>query len=224
MNLVSLLLRPVEETPESVALIEADRFVSFAELEGLAARIAGGLLALGVTPGDRVAIASHNDVAFVTAYLGALWAGAVAVPLNPLAPASVLAGQAERVQASVLLCGPGTEDLLELQGAIPIDEIPRTEPMPAEVERDDEELAVLLFTSGTAGAPRAAMLSHGNLAANIGQVQGHPGLAVRSTDVGLAMLPFFHVFGLNVGLDVALQAGLTTVLLDHFDAARAPRS
>jgi long-chain acyl-CoA synthetase len=221
VNLVSLLLRQVEETPESVALIEADRFVSFAELQGLAARLAGGLAALGVAPGDRVAIASHNDLAFVTAYLGALWAGAVAVPLNPLAPSSVLAGQAERVEARVLLCGPGTEELLGLPGAIAVDQVPATEPMPAEVERDDDELAVLLFTSGTAGAPRAAMLTHGNLAANIGQVQGHPGLAVDSTDIGLAALPFFHVFGLNVGLGVGLQAGLTTVLLDHFDAARA---
>jgi long-chain acyl-CoA synthetase len=221
VNLVSLLLRQVEETPESVALIERDRYVSFAELEGLAARIAGGLAALEVAPGDRVAIACHNDVAFVSAYLGVLWAGAVAVPLNPLAPPSVLAGQAERVGARVLLCGPGTEELLELPGAIAVDQVPETEPVAAEFERDDDELAVLLFTSGTAGAPRAAMLTHGNLAANIGQVQGHPGLAVQASDVGLAALPFFHVFGLNVGLGVGLQAGLKTVLLDHFDAARA---
>ena len=55
-----------------------------------------------------------------------------------------------------------------------------------EVQRDDSELAVLLFTSGTAGAPRAAMLTHGNLAANIGQVQGHPGLQVAPEDIGLA--------------------------------------
>ncbi len=70
-------------------------------------------------------------------------------------------------------------------------------------------------------ARRAAMLTHGNLEANIGQVQGHPGLRVRSDDIGLAALPFFHVFGLNVALGVGLQAGLRTILLDHFDAAKA---
>ncbi len=221
VNLVSLLLRRAGEAPEAVALVEDERYVSFAELEGLAARRAGGLAGLGVEPGDRVAIACHNDVAFVAAYLGALWAGAVAVPLNPLAPASVLAGQAERVRARVLLCGPGTEELLELPGALPEGRLADALPMPAETERDDGELAVLLFTSGTAGAPRAAQLTHGNLAANIGQVQGHAGLRVEPEDVGLAMLPFFHVFGLNVGLGVGLHAGITTVLLDHFDAARA---
>ena len=102
--------------------------------------------------------------------------------------------------------------------------------MPAEVERDDGELAVLLFTSGTAGAPRAAMLTHGNLAANIGQVQSSPGPArSRADDVGLAMLPFFHVFGLNVALGVGAAGGHATVLLAQFDAgargrARPPRT
>ena len=220
MNLVSLLLQPSAERPDAVALVEGDRTVSFSELEGLAAQGAGRLAALGIAPGDRVAIAAHNDIGFVTAYLATLWAGAVAVPLNPLAPATVLSGQSARVGAKVLLFGAGVE-LADLDGATPILELEAGEPMPVEVERDDEELAVLLFTSGTAGAPRAAMLTHGNLAANIGQVQGHPGLAVRSEDVGLAALPFFHVFGLNVGLGVALQAGMTTVLLERFDAPRA---
>lgn len=218
---MSLLLQHTDADPDAIALVEGDRTVPFAELEALSARAAGALAGLGVSPGDRVAIACHNDVGFVTAYLGALWAGAVAVPLNPLAPASVLAGQAERVGAGILLCGGGTEGLLALAGAISVGQLADGEPMVAEVERDDDELAVLLFTSGTAGAPRAAMLTHGNLAANIGQVQGHPGLRVRAEDVGLAALPFFHVFGLNVALGVGLQAGVKTILLDHFDATRA---
>jgi long-chain acyl-CoA synthetase len=221
VNLVSVLLEPAGETPDAIALIDGERSVSYGELEGLAAEAAQGISGLGIGPGDRVAIASHNDVAFVTAYLGALWAGAIAVPLNPLAPATVIAGQTDRVQARHLLCGPGTDELLELPGAVPVSDLLTGDRLAAEAERDDSEVAVLLFTSGTAGAPRAAMLTHGNLAANIGQVQGHPGLAVGPTDVGLAALPFFHVFGLNVSLGVGLQAGGRTVLLDHFDAARA---
>ncbi len=221
MNLVSQLLRAAQEAPETVAVVEADRFVSFAELEVLAARRAAGLAGRSVGPGDRVAIACHNDIAFVATYLGVLWAGAVAVPLNPQAPPEVLAAQAERVGARLIVCGPGTEELLGLAGAVSEPDLAAAEPMAAEVERDDDELAVLLFTSGTAGAPRAAMLTHGNLAANIGQVQDHPGLRVDPDDVGLGALPFFHVFGLNVGLGVALHAGMTTILVDHFDAARA---
>jgi long-chain acyl-CoA synthetase len=221
VNLVSVLLRQADENPDAVALVEGEREVPYAELEALAAEAASGIAGLGVGPADRVAIACHNDVTFVTAYLGALWAGAVAVPLNPLAPASVLAAQTAKVGARHLLCGPGTDELVDLPGALEVRELLTGKRMDAETERDDAEIAVLLFTSGTAGAPRAAMLTHGNLAANIGQVQAHPGLQVGAADVGLAALPFFHVFGLNVSLGVGLHAGGRTVLLDHFDAARA---
>ncbi|MGZ6966959.1 MAG: AMP-binding protein [Acidimicrobiia bacterium] len=221
MNLASLLLEQSGEFPDAPALVEGDRVVSYGELEALTAQLAGGLAGIGVVPGDRVAIACHNDIGFVTAYLATLWAGAVAVPLNAQSPPTVLAGQAERVRSSVLLLGSGTDGLAGLPGAVPLSALRNTEPMAAEVERDDAELAVLLFTSGTAGAPRAAMLTHGNLAANIGQVQGHPGLRMRADDVGLASLPLFHVFGLNVALGVGLQAGMKTVLVGHFDAATA---
>jgi long-chain acyl-CoA synthetase len=220
VNLVSMLLRHASERPDAVALVEGGRQVTYAELEGLAAETAAGYAARGVTAGDRVVIVGHNDVDFVTAYLGALWAGAVAVPVNPLAPAKVHGTQLARVQARLLVWGPDA-DAPAVEGAVPIPELRTGERMPAEAERDDAEVAVLLFTSGTAGAPRAAKLTHGNLAANIAQVQDHPGLRVGADDVGLAMLPFFHVFGLNVVLGVGLVAGARTVLLDHFDAARA---
>jgi long-chain acyl-CoA synthetase len=220
VNLVSILLRHASERPDAVALVEGEREVTYAELEALAAETAAGLSARGVVPGDRIVIVGHNDIDFVSAYLGALWAGAIAVPVNPLAPGKVHGTQQARVQARLLVWGPGAE-APAVEGAVPIPELRTGERMPAEAERDDAEVAVLLFTSGTAGAPRAAKLTHGNLAANIAQVQEHPGLRVGADDVGLAVLPFFHVFGLNVALGVGLVAGARTVLLDHFDAARA---
>jgi long-chain acyl-CoA synthetase len=221
VNLASLLLERAETAPDAPALVEGSRSIAFGDLEAMAAKGAGALAGSGVRPGDRVGILSSNDVGFVTTYLATLWAGAVAVPLNPQSPPSVLAAQLDRVQASAVVLGAGAEALHDRPGAIDVAALAAGTPMAAEVERDDDELAVLLFTSGTAGAPRAAMLSHGNLAANIGLVQGHPGLRVREDDVGLATLPFFHVFGLNVALGVGLQGGLTSVLIDHFDAARA---
>lgn len=207
--------------PDAPAIVDGDATLTFSELEALAAQTAGSLERLGVAPGDRVAIAAWNDTSFVGAYLGALWCGAVAVPLNPAAPPAAHQAEIARVGARVLVCGPGSEHLLELPGAIASTALPAGPPMAAEVERDDSELAVLLFTSGTAGAPRAAMLTHGNLAANIGQVQSHPGLQVGPDDVGLATLPFFHVFGLNVALGVALTGGVRSVMLAQFDALRA---
>lgn len=221
VNLASMLLERAETGPDAPAVVEGSRTVSYGELEALAAKGAGAIAAGGVSAGDRVGIVSHNDLGFVVAYLATLWAGAVAVPLNPQAPPSVLAAQLDRVEARAVVLGSGADALADRPGAIDATALETGEPMPVEVERDDDELAVLLFTSGTAGAPRAAMLTHGNLAANIGQVQGHPGLRVREDDVGLATLPFFHVFGLNVALGVGLQGGLTSVLLDHFDASRA---
>ncbi len=221
VNLVSVLLRHAESRPDAPAVVDGDRTLTFGDLELLAAETAGSFVQLGVVPGDRIAIAAWNDLSFVAAYLGALWCGAVAVPVNPGAPAAELGPELERVGARLLVVGPGGEHLLGLPGAVASSLLPAAPPLASEVERDDDELAVLLFTSGTAGAPRAAMLSHGNLEANIGQVQSHPGLRVSPDDVGLATLPFFHVFGLNVALGVALAGGIRSVLLPQFDATLA---
>jgi long-chain acyl-CoA synthetase len=221
VNLVSVLLRHARLRPEGAALLEGGRSISYGELADEAATAAGALVAAGVGVGDRVGIAAANDLTFVRTYLGALWCGAVAVPINPVAPTAVQADEMERVGGRVLVCGRGVEHLAELPNAVLGSELPVAAPMPGPVERAGADLAVLLFTSGTAGAPRAAMLTHQNFAANIGQVQTHPGLRVSPEDTGLATLPFFHVFGLNVALGVALAGGARSVLQPQFDAAAA---
>lgn len=88
----------------------------------------------------------------------------------------------------------------------------------AVVGRQDDDLAVLLFTSGTSGAPKAAMLTHGNLGANLTQMLALPGEIVRADDVSLAAVPLFHVFGLNVALGLSLASGAALVLEERFDA------
>ncbi len=215
-----MLLRHAESRPDAPAITIGEVTTTYGELEALAAKVAGGFAAQGVVPGDRVALACWNDATFVVGYLGALWCGAVAVPVNPGAPSAELEVELERVGARLVLVGDGADDHRTLPGAVRLDEL-GGDPMGVEVERDDDELAVLLFTSGTAGAPRAAMLSHGNLEANIGQVRSHPGLRTGPDDVGLAVLPFFHVFGLNVALGLALASGMHLVLLEQFDAGAA---
>lgn len=85
-------------------------------------------------------------------------------------------------------------------------------------DREESDLAVLLFTSGTAGEPKAAMLTHGNLMGNLRQMLGIPEI-LRSDDVGLVALPLFHVFGLNVALGLSLATGAALVLDTRFDAA-----
>jgi long-chain acyl-CoA synthetase len=209
-NLADLLLAPAARTPEAVALRAGADAITYAELEARSARIAGVLRAEGIEPGERVAIEGHNSVAFVASYLGALRAGAVAVPLNPHAPEVEIARELSSVEPAVVLRPP----LDDGRDAVPV----------ATVTRDDDDNAVLLFTAGTAGAPKAAMLTHGNLASNIRQVLDHPGLALTAADVSLGALPLFHVFGLNAVLGLGLAAGASTVLMDHFDAAAAVRA
>ncbi len=210
MNLAVPLLHTAETRPDAVALRVDGASVTFGALHARVARVAAGIAAAAVEPGDRVAFALGNGVDFVVAYLAVLMAGAVAVPLNPTSPAPEL----ERELAS----GTPKLRLGALAGATGLDALEgAAESTP--VDRTDADLAALLFTAGTAGAPKAAMLTHGNLRSNIEQVQGHPGLAIRPDDVGLGVLPLFHVFGLNVVLGTSLAAGATTVLTGEFHAA-----
>ena len=228
MNLVELLLAPAASAPEAPALFGPDehaastggstgRVVTFGDLADRAARVATVLETEGVQPDDRVAILAPNSVEFVVGYLAVLRHGAVAVPLNPTAPPAELEREARAVEPRLALLVdhvgvagvPGIRlDRIELPDA-PADLVPRA----------DDDLAVLLFTAGTAGAPQAAMLTHGNLAANIRQVLDHPGLRLVPSDVGLGVLPLFHVFGLNVVVGVGLAAGAAVALVDQFDPA-----
>jgi long-chain acyl-CoA synthetase len=102
---------------------------------------------------------------------------------------------------------PGTDtSFAALEQAAPVDV----------VEVTPDTLAVLIFTSGTAGAPRAAMLSHGNLLSNLEQGRAaHVG--IEPGDVVYGVLPMFHIFGLNVVLGLSLHAGATVVLVQRFD-------
>ena len=225
MNLATI----VESHPQSVvALVVDDERVTFGELRSMVAGARGGLVALGVRPGDRVAVVSGNDLVFVVAHLAAIGVGAVTVPLNPLAPTPALAHEIEVTGASVLLGGAavaeaamacrGCDDLREvvIGGSPEWDALLASAPAPI-VERDADDLAVLLFTSGTAGAPRPAMLTHGNLSANLDQVWSLERRRLRPGDVSLGVLPLFHVFGLNVVLHLGLRSGTTVVLCDRFD-------
>ncbi len=88
---------------------------------------------------------------------------------------------------------------------------PETPPSIAEVGEDD--LALIAYTSGTSGVPKGAMLSHGNLRANIDQMRNSP-IAIGPEDVVLCVLPLFHIFGLNVVLNLSVSVGATIVLME----------
>ncbi len=239
MNLAAIC---ADHSDDAVALISRGRTTTYGELRDQVGRLRGGLVAHGVEPGDHVAIIAANNWYFVASYLAVLGVGAVAVPLNPSSPGPELVQELAGIEASAVIVGPtgrrsfagidreqipslrlvirasGTDT--DVVGSVDLDELLESAPAPI-VDRDPDDLAVLMFTSGTAGFPKAAMLSHGNLLANLEQMQAQPYRSQTADDAALGVLPFFHIFGLNVVLGLALHSGGSILTIERFDPESA---
>lgn len=224
MNLADAIEPHPADAP---ALVSRNKTTTYGTLRAQVAEMRGALVARGVGPGDRVAIVAANNWYFVAAYLAVLGVGAVAVPLNPQSPPAELERQLAVVTPRLALVGPTARQALasvdlgavaELEDSVPIGDLLGADPAPL-VDRTEDDLAVLLFTSGTAGAPRAAMLTHGNLRANVEQARARLDDPAAGTpdDVALGAIPLFHVFGLNALLGVMLTIGSSIVLAERFD-------
>jgi len=237
MNLASI----IEPHPDdAVAVISRGKTTSYGTLREQVAGMRGGLVGLGLEPGDRVGIVAANNWYFVVSYLAVLGAGCVVVPLNPTSPVPELQRQLAAIGARAVIAGPSARatvaelDRAELpvlehvvfsagelpDGGLLLDDLVGADPVPL-VDRASTDLAVLVFTSGTAGSPKAAMLTHGNLLANLEQCQALPGRSQAADDVTLGVLPLFHIFGLNVVLGLSFVAGSTVLLIERFDPQSA---
>ena len=237
MNLAEMIEGHVDDR---VALISRNRETTYGELRDQVGRLRGGLSTAGVRNGDRVAIMCGNNRYFVISYLATIGLGAVAVPLNPASPAHELEHQLAAVEPTTVVVGPtamsswsrvdravipSVERVVLAEGrgeGVAISDLLDSEPVPI-VDLEPDHLAVLVFTSGTAGRSKAAMLSHGNLAANIEQGNS-VAERTRAGDVVYSVLPLFHIFGLNVSLGVSLSMGATVLLVQRFDPATAVQS
>jgi long-chain acyl-CoA synthetase len=195
--------------PAAAALVAGDTTVTWAELDrrvdAAAARLAGRTPARA-----RVAIVLGSTVEFAVTYFGTLRAGRVAVPLNP----GYTADERDHAVADSGAALVVTDGRV----AVPPDPGWSPEPLPAVPH---EQLAVLLYTSGTTGRPRGAMLTHRALAANRAQVDRIDPPIVGPGDVLLLAVPLFHAYGLNTGLGMAAQHGACGVLVERFDPAES---
>lgn len=240
VNLADLVRQAAKDAPERAALIAGDRRVTWSELDRAVDALAAGLAARGVVAGHRVAVALPNGVDLVTAMFATVRAGLVVVPLNPESPAAEYVRALEHVRPRLVLAGAGSVDAVRsavatlsstdgdgpqpvvvavdapaAAGELAYASLPGSGPA-AVPPRDPEALAALLFTSGTSSAPRAAMLTHRALLANVAQMAAIQPPAMRSDDVVLGLLPLFHVFGLSL-LALCARAGATMVLAGRFD-------
>ncbi len=235
MNLANVI---ESHASDQVALISRGRTTTYGELSEQVARLRGGLLRLGLEPGERVAIVAANNWYAVVSYLAVIGSGLVAVPLNPQSPAAELQWELESVGAAAVVLGPtgqGTFEEDDLRGVgsiryvvrtgssedgLDLDELMSGPPAPV-VDVPPDTLAVLIFTSGTAGSPKAAMLTHANLFSNIQQALAAQPDRQGAEDVVFGLLPLFHIFGLNVVLGLSLATGSSVLLVERFDPSSA---
>jgi long-chain acyl-CoA synthetase len=231
-NLSQNLVASATRRPDGVALRCDDQTYTYAQFDNAAARVATLLQQAGIEPGDRVGVMLPNGPAFAAAFYGILYAGAVAVPMNPLLKAPEIEFYLSNTTAKALFAPPAfageARAGAEAAGAdcwvvddagltALIDGLPA---QPAPVERADDDTAVVLHTSGTTGKPKGAELTHGGLRRNA-DVCVRTLLNIGPDDVVMGCLPLFHVFGLTCGLNSAVLAGATLSLLPRFDPAKA---
>ena len=210
---------------------------TFADVEAESARYASLMRERGVEPGDRVAVQVEKSPRALILYLACLRVGAVYLPLNPAYPERELdyflgdaeprlvVSRPESVNGVVGLCGRhGIGELLTLGAGEDGTLVEESRSMPDRfdtVEREPGDLAALLYTSGTTGKPKGAMLTHANLYSNA-QVL-HEAWGFHAGDVLLHMLPIFHTHGLFVACHTSLLNGSPMIFCPRFDAAEACR-
>jgi long-chain acyl-CoA synthetase len=223
---VSLLDALAAADRDSVALIEGDQRLTYGALLDLVSRTAGGLRGLNIAPGGRVAVAARAGVEGVVAYFGIQAAGCAAAMLNPRSPRSELEAQLAQLDVDLVVLGADDVDLpadvraARPAGAASNSDLPTLDrPEAGDIAITADSPAAILFTSGVAGIPRPAVLTHANLAAVQHGLIDLPGSSLSPSTVALGVLPIAHVFGLNSVLGTVLRAGGSVVLADRFDAA-----
>ncbi|WP_327717762.1 4-coumarate--CoA ligase family protein [Streptomyces sp. NBC_00490] len=207
--------------------------LTYAQLDVFHRRVAAGLAEAGVVKGDVLALHSPNTIAFPTAFYAATRAGATVTTVHPLATPEEFAKQLkdsasrwivtvspllETARRAAELAGgveeifvcdsaPGHRSLLDMLGSTAPEPVIDIDPV--------EDVAALPYSSGTTGIPKGVMLTHRQLATNLAQLS--PALAVGPGDRILAVLPFFHIYGLTALMNGPLRNGATVVVLPRFD-------
>ena len=241
MDLGRMLAETAARFPDKTAVLFRGQGTTYAEFDQRANQVANALISLGIAPGDRVALLLHNLPLFMEAYYGILKAGAAVVPLNVLYKTGeveyilkdsgakailTFSSAATPFEKLAIAAAAGAPELQTIIVAAPepvpgtlawstaIAEAPTAAPGTA-VNPDD--VAVICYTSGTTGRPKGAMLTHRNLLANCEQSMMLPSIATRPDDVVWLGLPLFHIYAMNVGMNLSIMNGATIALIERFE-------
>ncbi|MBF9149719.1 malonyl-CoA synthase [Novosphingobium sp. 1Y9A] len=233
-DILSLFLRQCSQNPQAPFLIAPDGAVlSYGAAHARAAQLAHAFRASGVKPGDRIAVQVEKSQTALLTWLASLLAGAVYLPLNTAytigevryflsdaQPALLLCRSEDEAAMAVLCAEIGVPSLLTLDAAGTGGSlVAAADGQPDSIERtavSPQDLAAILYTSGTTGRSKGAMLSHRNLASNALTLLDY--WRFTSADRLLHALPIFHTHGLFVATNVTIAAGSAMIFLPKFDA------
>jgi acyl-CoA synthetase (AMP-forming)/AMP-acid ligase II len=227
------LFEHVERWPDKAALIDGPtgRTLTYAQLAAAVRRTSSGLAARGFSKGDVCAIYSPNIPEYAIVFFGVAAAGGVSTTVNPTYTATELQSQLKDSGATYLVTIPPFLDsareavsgtavkeifvIGDAEGATPFASL-MSDGTPPDVDIDPmEDLVALPYSSGTTGLPKGVMLTHHNLVANLAQVNAVEQTA--QTEVLIAVLPFYHIYGMTVIMAGALRVGATLVTMPRFE-------
>jgi len=237
-SLADVLAPPLALAPDKVAIHFEGKQITYRQLDELANRVANGLIALGIQPGDRVAAHLDNRPEFIYIYLGIMRAGGVLVPTNVMYTAEemehiltdsgaravfTLAPLVEKLRKAN---APELETIVDLAGSgggdVAFDEfMEKAATTRPDIKRDPSKVAIIQYTSGTTGKPKGAMVSDNNILAVLRNTQDLPSaLPGLEEDITLCVLPLFHAYALDLVINRAFTSAQTMVLHARFDATK----
>jgi malonyl-CoA/methylmalonyl-CoA synthetase len=237
MNLFETIRSRVRSSARPFIVKADGTTLSYGDMLDRSGQLANVLVLAGVEPGDRVAVQVEKTVENLLLYLATLRAGAVYLPLNTaytLTELDYFIGDAE---PKLVVCDPSRRDgVAEIarkrgvasvetlnpkgQGSL-IDHASRAPKDFADVPRDDDDLAAILYTSGTTGRSKGAMLTHRNLSSNAETLREY--WRFTSSDILLHALPIYHTHGLFVASNTVMFAGGAMIFLSKFDVDEVMR-
>ncbi len=228
------VLGRAQEYGERPAMVDGvtGKEISYAQLDVMTRRVAAGLAELGIRRGDVIAIYSPNTILYPVVFYGATRAGATVTTVNALYTADELHKQLVDSKAKLLVTislflpvataaieGTDVGEIFVCDSAegyrSVMELVASTGPEPDVTIDPAEDIAVLPYSSGTTGANKGVMLTHRNIATNISQAEVM--IRVADDERIIAILPFFHIYGLSVLMNLPLRLGATVVVLPKFE-------